>query len=165
MDAVLSSMNTAALFPLSFPVLFNSDIALSPAGVAAFPSPKRFAAVFSEMSFIALPSSRSLKSNESGSESSFVSILVMPHFSAIRIIPPHRAMLPASVIQRETASPQPFSAACESLSILPVNTEKNTAEAVKSNIKYSSIFDKPHVLIKYVTIKDKSEILRKTVDK
>lgn len=151
---------------LSYPFFLSSDIAFSPRGVAALPSPSKFAAVFRDISSRVLEPFSPLKSNESGLDKTLDILFVMPHFSAMRIIPPHNAILPASVIQSCTALLQPVSAACDICTVLSVKKEIIIAEIVITTNKISSIVDLPRVfLIKYVTIKDKYEIFRETVDK
>ncbi len=95
LDAVLSAASVSSL---------RRDIASSPNGVAALPSPKRFAVMFIDIAFIAGESFLSLgnKSRSTG-ESARLMILVSPDFSATFIIPLQKVMIPISFKHSSTA--------------------------------------------------------------
>lgn len=123
-DAVLITMNVAiesVATPFFCECFAISFIAHSPNGVAAFPSPKKFAAIFIQTARI--PASfgeRSGKRRFVTGESRAARAFVMPHASAIFISPFHRHMLPSRVIKSVTAFAAPLSDACETSLTCPV---------------------------------------------
>ena len=104
---------------------FSSFIAVMPSGVAAFPSPSRFAVMFMEIACIAFDS-LGIDGNRRrvSGESALARSLVKPERSAIFINPLHRQMLPSRVSINSTACWHSFSAALETSSIVRLNIAK-----------------------------------------
>lgn len=98
------TISSDAVPSAAFDSSFRRDIASSPNGVAALPSPKRFAVMFIDIAFIAGESFLSLgKRNRSTGESARLIILVSPDFSAMFIIPLQKVIIPISFKHSSTA--------------------------------------------------------------
>ena len=117
MEAVFSTTKTARFLFRKGDLSFESSFAaVIPSGVAAFPSPKRFAAMFiitalCASGFFSIPGKIFLAMGEI----IFPAAFVIPDLSAMRIIPPHKAIDPARYIVSSTAFVQESSAAAETL--------------------------------------------------
>lgn len=119
------SLSAVKLFSDSDFSFSISFIALIPSGVAALPSPSKFAVTLAEIAPNALPfRSRSGNSFESSGESSFAIVVLSPLLSAISVIPLHRQTVPVMVIINSTASDAEFNTEFVRLSVFPVITEQ-----------------------------------------
>ena len=99
-------------------------IASMPKGVAAFPSPRRFAVMFIHIALKARPClSMPLKSPPMRTANTAASFSVSPDFSATRISPPQKHIPPQRYIHSSTAFTGSLSTASVSSRVLPVMTE------------------------------------------
>ena len=105
---VLMTMNRTISFEAVPSGAFVSSLSLetasSPNGVAALPSPKRFAVIFIDIAFIAGEPFFSFgkRSRRSGERARLIS-LVRPDFSAMFIIPLQKVIIPISLRHKRTA--------------------------------------------------------------
>ncbi|MPM76492.1 hypothetical protein SDC9_123490 [bioreactor metagenome] len=110
---------------LSLLILCNSFMAIKPAGVAAQPRPRKFAARFVAIYSMALWCLGTCGKRNFISGISFFAIpFIIPPFSAIFIIPHQNAMIPAMVIAKLTASLPPFIRLVVTSALFPVQTPK-----------------------------------------
>lgn len=111
----------------------NRLAASIPAGVAAFPSPRRFAERFIEIASHAASSSRPGNKGRSRRRNIFPSRAASPVSARISISPLHSVIVASSVISSFTACSPLESNACAAWPVLPV-TADSTAESNTSNI-------------------------------
>jgi hypothetical protein len=98
----------------------NSSMAFIPSGVAALPSPMKFAARFITMAPMALSLPLSLGKNSLNTGLAiFAMTFIRPPFSIIFINPDQRHMIPSSPTASSTALPADVYAACVTSSTLP----------------------------------------------
>ena len=110
---------------------FSSLIACSPSGVAAFPSPSRFALIFIEIKRNASDSgSTSGYSRLSSGAHSRESLSISPQSFAIRIKPDHMHSMPQIDSSSVTASPAQVITASPSASAEPLKKENTTETAI-----------------------------------
>ena len=123
----------AAFFmPSSF---LSSFIASIPSGVAAFPSPKILAVIFSVIAenaaeVLFMPLKTSPRTGESMEEI----LSVSPDFLAMFIIPPQKAMIPRSDKNSDTASSHEETIDDDKSETFPVNTAQSNERAEKITI-------------------------------
>ena len=100
-------------------------MASRPNGVAAFPSPRKFAVIFIAIASLACLSLSLGKINLSKGEKSLQIKAVRPLFCAIAVRPFQRHMTPANFITNEIASLPPVTTAPDSSLIFPVAIAQN----------------------------------------
>ena len=145
--------------PSSF---FSSFMASIPSGVAAFPSPKILAVIFSVIAenaaeVLFMP----LKIRQRTGESREEILSVSPDFFAIFIIPPQKAMIPRSDKKSDTASSQEETIDDDKSETLPANTAHSNERAEKITIMN---LIKTTAFIKSI-LKNKNSRTKKTAQK
>ncbi len=119
------------LFPFSSSM---PSIAETPAGVAAFPVPKRFAIMFIVILFLCAVFG---KRRFIAGESSFWHFCAAPPFSAMRKIPDQKQIVPASEIKMLTASAAPETPFCRTSWGKPKKIERiSERQTIKVHTKF-----------------------------
>ena len=149
MEAVFRTVNITiegvAVSP-AFSSSARAFIASIPKGVAALPSPSRFAVMFMQMAWNALPFlSISRKSPPSIKEKPFASTSVSPDLSAMRISPPQKHIPPQRYMHSSTAFTGSVSTASVSCPDVPVKTDtamETSISPAKIKVSISSLREK-----------------------
>lgn len=120
-----------------------------PSGVAAFPSPSRFAVTLADIAEKALLSLFRFGNNrESSGESIFDIILLSPLWSAILVIPLHKQIVPVIVMISSTASVAEVNIELVRLSVFPVKIENNILnETITNHIVFNIFTPKNNIFL------------------
>ena len=134
-EAVFITTNIAIeLVAVDFELLFFCSFFMAsiPKGVAALPSPSKFAVIFMHIAFAeGLSAGQSGKINFIIGENKFDKYSVILDFSAIFIIPVQKAIIPKMEIIKETASLAPDKTALESAEMFPVKNAHIVLNIIK----------------------------------